>query len=206
MIKIDKRVEPDAWTQKKATPGFTLYEPISELRDALLAEQGNICAYCMREIPVKDKGVSETSKIEHMKSRTDRPDLQLDYNNMVICCPGYINAEEHCDKSKNGDSVTFSIFNDTFPDTLSYSTLNGNIKSSNKVWNKEMKDILNLNNSMLAANRLKTLDGVHQVLEKKKWRKAKLHEKLEEWSNSDANGKRKPYCGIVIWYLQKKLR
>ena len=36
--------------------------------------------------------------------------------------------------------------------------------------------------------------------------KAKIEEKLEEWLNPDANGKLKPYCGIVIWYLQKKLR
>lgn len=206
MIKINKGDEPDAWTQRKATPGFTKYEPTKELRDALLAEQGYICAYCMREIPIKDKGVGETSKIEHVKSRTNRPDLQLRYDNMVICCPGYINADDHCDKLKNGDSVTFSLLNDIFPDTISYSTKNGTIKSSNDTWKKEMNNLLNLNNAMLAANRMNTLDGVHKVLEKNKWRKAKLQEKLEEWSNPDAKGKLKPYCGIVIWYLQRKLR
>lgn len=206
MIKINKGDEPDAWTQKKDTPGFTKYEPITELRDALLAEQGYICAYCMREIPTKDKGVKETSKIEHVKSRDDRPDLQLDYDNMVICCPGYINADDHCDKLKDGDSVSFSLFTNYFPNTLSYSTKSGEIKSSNTTWNKEINELLNLNNSMLAANRMNTIDGVHQVLLKKKWRKAKLQEKLEEWENLDNDGKRKAYCGIVIWYLKRKLR
>ena len=206
MIRINKGDEPGAWKQKKATPGFTEYEPIPALRNALLAEQGYICAYCMREIPVKDKGIKETSKIEHVKSRDDRPDLQLEYDNMVICCPGYINADDHCDKLKDGGSVTFSLFNDYFPNTISYSTKTGEIKSSNTIWNKEMEELLNLNNEMLAANRFYALDGVQQLLEKKKWKKARLQEKLEEWENPDNNGKRKPYCGIVIWYLQKKLR
>lgn len=206
MIRINKRDEPEAWRRKKETPGFTKYESIPELRDALLAEQGYICAYCMREIPTHDKGVSEYYKIEHMQSRNDRPDLQLEYGNLVICCPGYINAEDHCDKLKNGNSVTFSLFNDYFPNTISYSTKTGDISSSNTVLNKEMEDLLNLNNEMLAANRLNALDGVRQILENKKWKKAKLQEKLEEWINPDNNGRKKAYCGIVIWYLKRKIR
>lgn len=208
MIKINKGNEPATWTQKKETPDFTQYEPTDDLRNALLKEQGFICAYCMREIPTKDKGVKETSKIEHVKSRKDRPDLQLDYNNMVICCPGYLNADAHCDKSKDKSSVTFSLFNNLFPNTITYSIKNGTISSTNTIttWNKEINDTLNLNNSLLAYNRLYVLTGIKEVLEKKKWKKAKIEEKLEEWLNPNANGKLKPYCGIVIWYLQKKLR
>jgi len=206
MIKINKGNEPATWTQKKETPGFVKYEPTDDLRKKLLKEQGSICAYCMREIPTKDKGVRETSKIEHVKSRDDRPDLQLDYNNMVICCPGYLNADAHCDKSKGKLSVTFSLFNNVFPDTISYSVKNGTISSGNTTWNKEINDMLNLNNSLLAYNRLYVLEGIKTVIEKKKWKKAKIEEKLEKWLNPDADGKLKPYCGIVIWYLQKKNR
>jgi uncharacterized protein (TIGR02646 family) len=206
MIKINKGNEPATWTQKKETPGFTQYEPTDDLRMALLKEQGFICAFCMREIPVKDKGVKETSKIEHLKSRKDRHDLQLDYNNMVICCPGYLKAEAHCDKSKGSTSVTFTLFTNLLPDTLTYSIKNGTISSRNTIWNKEVNDILNLNNKLLAYNRLYVLTGIKEVLENKKWKKAKIEEKLEEWVNPDTNGKLKPYCGIVIWYLQKKLR
>ena len=92
--------------------------------------------------------------------------------------------------------------------TITYSIKNGTISSTNKIttWNKEINDTLNLNNTLLAYNRLYVLTGIKEVLEKKKWRKAKIEEKLVEWLNPDANGKLKPYCGIVIWYLQKKLR
>jgi uncharacterized protein (TIGR02646 family) len=206
MIKIDKGDEPLAWTQKKQTPGFIEYEPIPQLRDALLAEQGYICAYCMREIPVKDRAIRETSKIEHVKSRTQYPNLQLDYTNMVICCPGFLNAEDHCDKLKKGASVTFSLFNDLLPDSISYSSKEGTIKSSNPTWNNEINTILNLNNKILAANRFQVLEGIKAVLEKKKWRRAKIEEKFHEWSNPNNAGKLKPYSGIVIWYLKRKIR
>jgi len=68
MIKINKKKEPIEWTKKKLTPNFTQYSAIPELRTALLEEQGHICAYCMRRIPVKDSNESETSKIEQIKT------------------------------------------------------------------------------------------------------------------------------------------
>jgi hypothetical protein len=67
-----------------------------------------------------------------------------------------------------------------------------------------MTEVLNLNHPLLKANRLEALNGVRQVLESQKWTRSKLMEKLEEWSGVDRHGKRKPYCGIVSWYLRKK--
>lgn len=208
MIRINKGTEPIEWTRKKATPGFTEYEPIPELRDALLKEQGFICAYCMREIPVKkkDSNLSETSKIEHIKCRERNPDLQLDYSNMVICCPGYIDSTEHCDKSKGNLDITFNIFHPSLQNSISYLTKDGTIKSSNPQWNDEISSILSLNNSMLKINRKDVLDGVIMALEKKKWRPAEISSKLESWKSKDTKGKMKPYCGIVIWFLERRLK
>ena len=68
MKKIIKSKEPKEWTEYRLTPGVK-YSPISELREALLKEQGYLCAYCMRRIPTKDGNSEETSRIEHLKSR-----------------------------------------------------------------------------------------------------------------------------------------
>ena len=89
MRKVDKRPEPKEWVEYRQTPGAK-YEAISELRSSLLEEQGYVCAYCMRRIPVKDRNSNETSRIEHVLSREKHPDRELDYHNMVICCPGAI--------------------------------------------------------------------------------------------------------------------
>lgn len=215
MIKITKGKEPQEWTAKKKTPGFTKYSPIPELRQALLEEQGYICAYCMRQIPVKDKSEQETSKIEHTLSRATHPDLQLDYTNMVICCPGSINDDAHCDKSKSvgAKDINFSLF--SIPDikSISYSSKDGTIKSTNPVIEDEINKVLNLNNQLLKANRLQAINGIIAVLNLKNWKKSECEKQLEEWKRKtprDIQGEIqlafKPYCGVVIHYLEKKLR
>lgn len=208
MIRINKGIEPIEWTRKKATPGFVEYKPIPELREALLKEQGYICAYCMREIPVnkKDPGQNETSKIEHLKCRHKYPDFQLDYNNMVICCPGFIDGTEHCDKSKGKQDITFNIFHPSLQSSISYLTKDGTIKSSDPQWNNEIENILKLNNSMLKTNRKKALEGVLMALDKKKWRPAEISSKLDLWKNVNKEGHHKPYCGIISWFLERRLR
>jgi len=215
MIKINKGKEPLEWTAKCNTPDFTQYESIPALRQALLEEQGFICAYCMRQIPVKDLSENETSKIEHIKSRCDYPDLQLDYNNMLICCPGSIDGDSHCDKSKSvgAKDISFSLFNISDINSISYSSKDGTIKSTNPVIEHDINKVLNLNNKLLKANRLQTINGVIEVLNLKKWKKSECQLQLEKWKERvtrNINGEDvsvlRPYCGVVIHFLEKKLK
>lgn len=202
MIAIKKQQQPAEWTEKCATPN-AVYEAIPALRDALLKEQGYICAYCMRQIPASDHFTDTTSKIDHLKSQEKYSDLQLSYNNMVACCPGKITNDAHCDTKKGESSISFT-FGEALEKSISYST-NGKIESSNATWNKEINEVLNLNHALLKMNRKNTLEGVIYSLSKGQWSQSELRRKLEEWSNLDKNGKRKPYCGIVITFLKKKL-
>jgi len=206
MIKINKGLEPVEWTAKKSTPGFIEYEPITELRDALLVEQGYICAYCMRRIPAKDVKVDASSKIEHIKSQEDRPDLQLNYANMAICCPGNLNDEAHCDKKKGNHSVTLNLHSPALQQSIAYSSLDGSIRSSNHTWHTEMIELLNLNHSLLKANRKETLIGVIELLNVADWSTHAINQKLNQYKQINATGKYTQFCGIIIWYLEKKLR
>ncbi|MCX2479743.1 hypothetical protein OQY15_11655 [Pedobacter sp. MC2016-15] len=205
MIWINKGVEPIEWSEKKATPGFTKYEPIPALRDALLEEQKNICAYCMRRIPVKDAGITESSKIEHLKSRHRHPALDRDYNNMVVCCPGSIDGSAHCDKSKAHEDLTFSPFNTAVQKSIAYSTKDGTIKSSTPSWDTDINNVLCLNNARLKETRAKVIEGVQKVLSQKKFSAKELNKMLTDWSTPTAKGY-KPFCGVVIWYIEKKLK
>lgn len=206
MIQIDKGLEPVQWTARKATPGFTQFEPISELRDALLEEQGYICAYCMRRIPVKDVKVDASSKIEHIKSQEDRPDLQLNYANMAICCPGNMNDEAHCDKLKCSNSVSFNLHTSALQRSIAYDSLDGSISSSNHTWNEEINEILNLNHGLLKANRREALESIIVLMNAAGWTTHAINAKLKQWRQRNAEGKYYQFCGIVIWYLEKKLR
>lgn len=205
MRKINKGQEPREWTEYRLTPGVD-YQAIPELRDSLLKEQGYICAYCMRHIPVRDTNSDETSRIEHILSRENHDDLKLDYSNMVICCPGAIDRKFHCDKLKESNDITFDLFSDHFISTLSYSSKSGEIKCSNSVHSTEIKNILNLNNGLLKKNRAKTLKGVIDILERIGWTKANITKQYNIWNTTNSQGAFNEYCGIVTWYLEKKLR
>lgn len=206
MIQINKGIEPVEWTAKKATPGFTEYEPIPELRDALLIEQGYICAYCMRRIPANDVRVDATSKIEHIKSQEDKPDLQLNYANMAICCPGNLNDEAHCDKLKGSNNVSFNLHTKALQQSIEYVSKDGLIRSTNSTWDKEMNDLLNLNHGILKANRKEALEAVIGYLNTANWSTQAINYKLNQWRQLNAEGKYYQFCGIIIWYLEKKLK
>lgn len=214
MRKIFKGEEPAEWIEHRCTPGAD-YEAIEPLRQALLADQGYICAYCMRRIPAHDKVggcfVPETTRIEHIKSRELYPDLKLDYSNMVICCPGciagsYDEMSTHCDRSKGNKDITLDLFSDGLFETISY-TSDGSLKSSNLKYQKEIDDVLHLNNKLLKNNRATVKNAIIQKINSAgTWTKSNLEKLIREWDSKDSYGAFKPYNGIVLYYLRKKLR
>lgn len=206
MIKISKDKEPTSWTKFRMTPGAS-YQATPELYESLMKEQGYICAYCMRRIPCRDGNSREDHRIDHIRCQANHSKLdQLDYNNMVVYCSGAINEDFHCDKSKKDKNISFTPFDDNFIDSIRYSSSDGKISSTNERWNKEINTTLNLNNSLLKENRLKVLYATIDYLGKERWTKSKLKKMLDNWSRKDEKGKFKPYCGIVIWFLNIKLR
>lgn len=221
MRKIEKNNEPKEWLEFRTTPGVTTYSPTAELKESLLTEQGHICAYCMRRIPTRDKNsdgkpTSEDARIEHIKCRELHPELQLNYNNMVICCPGSINGDHHCDRRKGNRDITFNLFEKRCIDTISYSTSDGTIKSSNPIYDHEFNQILNLNNKLLKANRLATLSGAIKAIgtiNKKRhpnnsqaWTNATCVKMLNKWDQRNESGHFLPYNGIVVWLLKRALQ
>lgn len=205
MRKINKNPEPKEWLEYRSTPGVD-YQSIPALRRALLEEQGYICAYCMRRIPQRDYNSSEDSRIDHLLCREKHPHEKLSYSNMVICCPGAIDPHFHCDKRKDAQDITFNLFDQTFIDTLSYGTKDGEIKCSLPQYHREINEILNLNHPLLKKNRQYTLAGVLTQLGKKTWKVADIRKLIANWDTKDKEGKYKPYHAIVVWFLKKKLK
>lgn len=205
MKKIDKLPEPHKWIEFRNTPNVS-YQSIPELKDSLYQEQGYICAYCMRRIPCKDPLFTVDHKIEHILCRDNYPELRLNYSNMVVCCPGNIGGSGfHCDTLKDNRDISFSPFDDDFIDTISYSK-NGIIKSSNPLYDDEINNVLGLNNPLLKINRAEALQGVIRALDKNGWSKSHIKKYLNKWNDKDKDGKFKEYCGIVIYFLQKRLK
>lgn len=221
MIKIIKSEEPQGWKEYLQTPG-ALYQRNKDLVESLIKEQGYICAYCMRRIPCRDRLyekdgqnyalTQEDSRVEHVKSRKAHPDLQLNYDNMVLCCPGHIGADEHCDRLKGERDLSFSPTDTMIINSLSYKN-DGTIISSVSEYDKELNDVLNLNTPLLKANRKEAWEEAKkQIIAQNKgrnWNKALVQGFIEKYSTKhtkEGEDRYIPYCGIIIYFLQKKLR
>lgn len=213
MIKINKGQEPAEWTKERQTPGITYETARKEvLRQSLLVEQGGICGYCMRRISYQ-QGYPTDTRIEHLKPRTlslkqGKPEETLDYKNMILCCNGDIDGSGvyHCDRSKEETCIHFTPFDETVMNSISYSSKNGKIKSSNTQYDDDINNVLKLNHPRLAENRLAVIKGVAKELGKKTWKKSEVNHKLDFYRNRTASGNLHEYCGVVIWYLTKKLK
>jgi len=217
MILIKKSAEPKSWTEYRQTPNVS-YQSTEDLVNSLLEDQGYICAYCMRRIPCRDRiyekdGVNhaltkEDHRVEHLMSREKHSDLQLQYANMVICCPGHIGSEDHCDRLKGNNDISFKPTDSTFIKTIQY-TSRGRISSTNEKADKEINELLNLNTELLVKNRASALGQAMAEIDKHskgKWTKAVIEKYIDRYSSVQKDGKKKEFCGIIVYMLQKKLR
>lgn len=75
-----KALENDDWKPSWDENFQTPEKPV--VHDALLNEQGYICCYCGMRI------TRITSHIEHLKPRSNYPNLALEYTNLIASCQG----------------------------------------------------------------------------------------------------------------------
>lgn len=212
-MNIRKSAEPKEWTKYKNIPGVQ-FSGIPALQESLYREQGYLCAYCERRIPVRDKMSTEDHRIEHWHCRDKYPNEVFSYGNLLMCCPGQIGGgESYCDVRKGNDIIELSPLKKECTDSIRYSS-DGTILSSNARWDKELNEKLKLYHEILKRNREQTLRGVIEGINSKRgkgvsWTQKDVKEQLEKWSNKhdDGNGHAVyyPFHGIVVCFLKKKL-
>lgn len=230
MILIEKGEAPNSLIQyRKATNAYFDGCNKDDIRDRLLEEQGHLCAYCMRRI------YKDTMKIEHWYPENRLTDREcLDYSNMLGCCPGHNDGDsgrnDTCDTHKGNSIIAIDPRNPDHIAQIKYSSKNGRISSDSDPivvkhygekgilyedetnLQKDIDNTLNLNEDShyLMQNRKEVLDEVKRFLSKKKregnWTAKDIKRMIQEYEKQDANGRKKPYAGIVVWYLKKHLK
>jgi uncharacterized protein (TIGR02646 family) len=209
MVHIKKGTEPRVLTKFRESTPDASYDGLpsdvkDEIRNALLNEQGAICAYCMTSINF------DTVKIEHFIAQEADKTKDLAYSNMLGVCPGGKNPNEKtarksltCDAHRENAPLTINPLNKAIIDTLYY--IDGCIESSDSKLNREIDEILNLNVSFLVNNRKSALAAYKKHLHKKlsgDWR-ASVFRYIEKLERAET---KMPYCGIILWYLYKKAK
>lgn len=211
MKYILKSKEPVKWKKWRETPGAN-FRAIQELKDALLAEQGYICCYCMKRI------TSDNMDVEHWQTQAARPDLQMEYTNLMASCipPTKFEGEEHKHCNRKRDSLPLGINPldrlANCDETISYNSKDGKVVCTD--FQNDLDNILNLNCKPLMRNRKGVIDATVQVMNKTlsiaqkntRWKKQALNKEMKRWSSKDDDGMFREYCMVAVYYLKKKLR
>ena len=215
MYFIKKKREPDSLAEYRSSDDAS-YDNLpsktkEDIKNQLLDEQGNTCAYCMQRIKF------DSMKVEHWypQSADDSKTSTLNYKNLLGCCEGNTklgNKEDvhTCDTKKANKIIKFSPSDPLHKinDKIIYSR-SGKISSTDLDFNEHINKNLNLNLSAMVDNRSAALDNIKRQLaslSKDRRSKAKIELLLGKVSNKNRNNSYIPFYGAAIDYLTKKLR
>lgn len=215
MIWIQKGAEPLSLTEYRCQPHayYDGYSHKDELREALLRDQGYICAYCMRRI----RNDRNTMKIEHWKAQSsmNTEAAKLDFQIMLGVCDGCRGSKDQvttCDEHRHESELYVNPQDKAMMDTISYDR-NGHIKSSVPQIDDDLNKVLNLNceqaPSMIVQNRKAIYEECKNQLIKLqksgKWKASTLQKILRQYEQLD-DGKKQEYVGVPVCLIQKYLK
>lgn len=174
MIPIVKGCEPAALAEAKRiirnTPDATFcYESLRgeskrKLLEALLAEQGHLCAYCIRRIGTDGQPATIEHLIpQHPTDSAANGELSLAYHNLVAVCDGRGGAT--CDKRRGNASMTVDPTKRHTLDSIYYHR-DGRIDATDESIQHDIQTTLGLNNSRtnLCANRFESMRAIEKVV------------------------------------------
>ena len=212
MIHIKKSTQPKKFQEfKQQNPQAHFDDMLPDikaiLRQSLSEEQGYLCAYCMSKI-------CDKVKIEHYEPRN--PQNELDYSNLLAVCTGNSagnqREHQHCDTKKGNKHLHVNPQNIDHIKQISYRSDGTIYARDNADFNADLNLTLNLNDDYgyLKANRKRALDvlkmNIRKIFANKSADRAYLEKLLNFYGNTDENGKRAGYGGIIIDYLVKYLK
>lgn len=209
MRNITKRQEPTSlttWRQTNRTD-YNGYSDKDALRDSLISEQRGICCYCQSRI----YSSWDTMKIEHWKSHRHYPQQRLVYRNLLGAClggKGSPPSNQHCDTYKEDRELCRNPADPShnIEATIHYK-IDGSIASTNVQLNDELQSVLHLNIDFLKNNRKGALESFKELYLRRdaKLTRSDWQRLLDEWSGASDNGELRPYCGVVIHWLKKRI-
>lgn len=213
MKRIEKGREPRSLAEHRNNGGDFDGLNKKELRQQLFEEQGGICCYCMRRI--KNDDFQTSTKIEHVKSQLNHPNLQLKYQNLLLACTGSegkTKIMQTCDTYKGEKDLSFNPSNKSrnIEPLIKYLP-NGEIRSTDPVIDKELDNVLNLNTKDLRDTRewyYKTMKNkIKQIGDEYKGRSIpqRLFETEKEQLLTKFGGKFPEFCMVGVYLLNKKL-
>ncbi len=221
MVEIKKGREPRKLLQYRMQKNASYKDMPSDIKqeviEHLLAEQGHLCAYCMKKI---ESGYGKhRATIEHCTPQAGTTEAErLNYRNMVAVCWGNRDADSNEDKTcdaRRGSLPTaeqtmkkVDVFDGRTLSLIAYGS-DGTIFSTDTGVDEDLNKRLNLNCESLdlKACRLAALLALQGKIEDRYPAKTAPKEYFQKLlSHYQEQGEYKtPYCGILIAWLKHKL-
>lgn len=186
------------------------------IREALLKEQGHLCAYCVRRIgPTTANGM----RVDHRIPQDADQSLILAWENLFGVCDGLSNhvppdafgtlgPSHHCDRSKGNSKIQISPTDVSCIRTLKYAEGSGLIISSDDRFKNELDEILRLNCPVLIRARKSFLAGLIQGLNRKfgsgEWLADAIEKEVSLWSHATTDGTLREHCWIAEQFLSNR--
>ena len=216
MIRYRKGASPDELTAHAATPGadWRGFGGKQAVRDALVRDQGHLCAYCQSEIAPTPP---DAMKIDHWIARSDPADgeqQELRWENLIGACAGSTtragDRNRHCDTRRGDEPIHrqrlyLHPVEGQGPDPrqhLRYQT-NGTAYAhppDHRVENDLA--LLNLNCAPLKEARSQVLEVLQRRLKRVGFTPAHVQRLLDELDTTMPT----PYLEVARDYLRRKLR
>jgi len=205
---IVKGSEPKEFTEWKSRESKARYEDCKnpereKVIESLLIEQGYICCYCGGRIDL-------ACNIEHVITRTDSQDKELDFQNFLVSCLGGISRENkksrHCNNFRSNKELPISPFDKDCESYFKYKNTgevvsNKKRKNSSEDFESAEKTIenLGLNSKTLTEKRSNFINQTLALIEN-----GMINDISEEikFYQSRHDNKYQPFCFVIYSYLK----
>lgn len=208
MRAILKGAEPKSLIEYRAARNaiYGDYKDKDSLRKALVDEQRGLCCYCLSRI----RPEIGSMRIEHWHSQTAYPLEQLDYPNLLGACSvseGQPWKDQHCDVRKGERDLSRNpAHQPPRVEDLLHFLGDGRVRSDVPDFDLELNEALNLNVAFLVNERKAVLDAFKKTLEKKGGLgRGTLEKWLADWNGDSHTGELRPFCQVIVYWLQKRL-
>lgn len=223
MIVVKRGKEPNSLLQFRKRYPDADYETdmstnvLKDVREQMWEEQKHLCAYCMRKIDNPS-----VVRIEHCRPRHPYGEVEhdkkatLDFKWMLGVCYGNsltkgIKPEDTtCDAHRGNTELTVNPFDELSVRKIKYRS-DGNIYSDDAKINKDVTETLNLKCKAISLpeTRKKVLQEEQSRIMRKckgKSQDAFIRELERTYESLVHERNLIPYCGIIISWLESKLK
>lgn len=222
MIVVKRGKEPNSLLQFRKqypdadyedTPSYVL----KDIREQMWEEQKHLCAYCMRKIDNP-----KVERIEHCRPRHPQDEVEhdkkstLDFKWMLGVCygnslvKGVKPEDKTCDAHRGNTELTVNPFDELSVRKIKYKE-DGSIYSDDADINKDVTKTLNLNCeavSLPETRRRVLMEEKNRIMRKCKGKShdAFIQELERTYKSLGRERNLTPYCGIIISWLESKLK